>query len=355
MTYSDEKLGVALLGAGHAAREHAAAIRRSGKAKLLIVHSRTLPLARSLAEEFSAKATDCLDDVLNDNSCKLVVVATEPQRHGVAIKAALAGKHLLIEKPVAVSLREAQRLDDAARNSNVIVSVVSQRRFDPSFFQLSSRLKEGRMGVPMAAHLSVFLYRPPTYFSGWRKQFCGGITANLLIHHFDRLLTLFGPAHAIFARLCTAPDCQADKRADLLIDFGGFHVSVSASFDFPMNYGETLSISCGNGRLTLTNHRLDCSLHPFGLQKQRRKLEMLADLFRFQYRRQQPPSASLDHQLEDVIASIQSLTPPAATLSEGVAALRLAVAAHLSHSLDKWIFVDDPRLSDLYLGTPHDN
>src|SRR5438128_1654839 len=124
--------GFAIVGCGVVAPFHARAIAELPNARLAAVCDLDAEKAENLAAEFGAESCLELDRVLERPDVQVVSVCVPSGLHAaVGVRAAEAGKHLLIEKPIEVSLEAADRLIDAVRANRVLGAVVSQHRFDP--------------------------------------------------------------------------------------------------------------------------------------------------------------------------------------------------------------------------------
>ncbi len=163
------KLGVAIHGAGWVARAHAASWKKSPHASIVSVSSRRMESARRLAE---AAGLDCViherfDDVLKDERVDVVNLSGPNHVHAEqGIAAAEAGKHLLVEKPMALTLEECRGLRDAVARSGVKSVVSFVLRWNPLFENLRSLLASGAIGSLF--HLEVdYWHGIGPWYTGW--------------------------------------------------------------------------------------------------------------------------------------------------------------------------------------------
>jgi len=141
--------------------------------------------ARQLAGMFGSKVHPSFKDVLADPNVELVVVATRSHEHATMAVAALrAGKHVLVEKPMALNLRETDRMLAAARRARGKLFVRHNRRFDPPFLQALEVVRSGKLGRIFSIQLrqGTFARR-----SDWQtlKKFGGGQLLNWGPHLID--------------------------------------------------------------------------------------------------------------------------------------------------------------------------
>ena len=138
-------LGLALIGAGNLARwEHLPNVKRIAGLELRAVCSASGARGKTYAERFGANySTSSYDDVLSDSSVDMVLIATRHQYHfEQALKAVKAGKHVFLEKPMALTIDECKELYRAVRNSGVQLTVGFNRRFAPYYKQMKQAIAQ---------------------------------------------------------------------------------------------------------------------------------------------------------------------------------------------------------------------
>jgi UDP-N-acetyl-2-amino-2-deoxyglucuronate dehydrogenase len=143
-----------------------------------------------------ARACSNYTDLLSSD-IDLVSICTPPYTHAqIAIDFLSAGKHVLVEKPMASSLEECDAMIAAARASGKILSVVAQNRFRTPMMKLKSVLDAGLAGRIVHAQVDSFWWRGRSYYDlwwrgTWEKE-GGGCTLNHAVHHIDALIWLAG-------------------------------------------------------------------------------------------------------------------------------------------------------------------
>jgi predicted dehydrogenase len=124
------------------------------------------------------------------------------------IKAAQAGKHVIIEKPIEVSLSRAKKLIDTCHNKGVSLAVIYQSRFTPSIIWLKQKLDEGSIGNLFMGDAYIKWFRTQEYYDSgeWRGTFeldGGGVLINQAIHTIDILQWLMGGVKTVFGNIGT--------------------------------------------------------------------------------------------------------------------------------------------------------
>lgn len=145
-----EKRGFALVGAGLFGERHAQAYQRHPAVDFVAVCDLDEERAKRLAETYGARRwTTDLDNVLSDPSVHAVSVATPDHAHrAVAVAAARAGKHLLVEKPLATTVEDAEAIVAAAEEAGVLLMVDFHNRLNPPMVAARQAIERGEVGTP---------------------------------------------------------------------------------------------------------------------------------------------------------------------------------------------------------------
>ena len=145
-------LGIAIQGAGNVATEHVRAYRNNPHTRVVAIGSRTLESARKKAVELDVECDlyDNYDRLLEHPEVDVVSICTPPDRHAIeAIAAARAGKHLLIEKPVATTPGELDEMHRAVKSAGVKTVVGFVLRWNPLILSIRRAIEKGWVGVPL--------------------------------------------------------------------------------------------------------------------------------------------------------------------------------------------------------------
>jgi predicted dehydrogenase len=204
-----KKIRFALAGSGAIAPTHAQALARIAEAELVAVYSRSADKGQVLAEQFNCQFYADYHEMLSKGGIDAVAICTPSGTHAeFAVRAAQAGKHVLIEKPIEISLEGADAIISACKQNQVQLGVIFQRRFSPGVVKLKELLSQGRLGKINYAGCYAKLYRSQEYYDSgaWRGTWQldgGGVLMNQGIHYVDLLQYLAGPVVEITARCAT--------------------------------------------------------------------------------------------------------------------------------------------------------
>jgi UDP-N-acetyl-2-amino-2-deoxyglucuronate dehydrogenase len=199
---------VALVGCGRISRNHFEAISRVEGLTLSAVCDVVAERAESAGTQFGVPSFRSYEEMLARAECEVVAIATpsglHPQ-HG--IQAARAGKHVVSEKPMAISLSAADDLVQACDAAGVHLFVVKQNRLNPPIQLLKRAIDRGRFGRLFMANCTVRWTRPQEYYdqAPWRGtwEFDGGAFMNQASHYVDLVQWLVGPVESVMAKTAT--------------------------------------------------------------------------------------------------------------------------------------------------------
>lgn len=195
-------MNVAILGSGYMGATHAAAWGTLGdRARVSHVVSRSAAKAEQLAARVAASAGTDPWAPLEDPDVDVVDVCLPTPVHREAVERALAaGKHVLLEKPIASTLEEADAIVAAAQASDRVVMVGHVLRFFPAYAELSRRIGAGDIGIPVA--VTAHRLSPPADWTDWLSDpsQSGGVAVDLMVHDFDYADMLLGPPRQAYAR-----------------------------------------------------------------------------------------------------------------------------------------------------------
>ncbi|WKE67565.1 Gfo/Idh/MocA family protein [Streptomyces sp. WP-1] len=174
------------------------------RARLVAVASPSPERAHRLAEETGSEATD-IAALIERSDIDVISVCTPSGLHAeLGLRALAAGKHVVVEKPIDVSARAADRLIAGARQAGRALAVISQRRFDPASRTLRTALDAGEFGTLTSGLVEVPLWRGQSYYDsgGWRGSRAldgGGALLNQGVHAVDLVQWLMGPVVEVAA------------------------------------------------------------------------------------------------------------------------------------------------------------
>lgn len=252
---------VVVVGAGLASAAHLTALRAVGADVVGVVtrDEKRAAAARRLAPEArilpSLDAAEALD-------ADTAVVVTPPSSH-LAVASALAecGLDLVIDKPLAASLPDAQAIVDVAERTGVRVAITLQHRYKEAAGRARQLLADGVIGTLRSATVTVPLWRPDSYYAeagrGTWDRDGGGVLITQAIHTLDLYLSLTGPARSVVAATATSRGrLEAEDTIHLLIDQGTHAASVTASTASWPGGAETIHLFGDAGQLRLVGDSL---------------------------------------------------------------------------------------------------
>ena len=193
-----ERLRTALIGCGKVGAIHAEVLAALPESDFIAACDADAGRAEALAGRFGCRAYAGLDDLLSKSGAEAVVVATPHPLHAEgAVRAARAGLHVLVEKPMAANLADCDAMLDAARSAGVTLGVVSQRRFSEPVARMKEAIDAGKIGTPILGVFSMFSWRDQAYYQSdpWRGKWAsegGGVLVNQSPHQLDLLQWFMG-------------------------------------------------------------------------------------------------------------------------------------------------------------------
>jgi UDP-N-acetyl-2-amino-2-deoxyglucuronate dehydrogenase len=253
-----EEHGLGIVGAGVIGAFHAQAAAMLATARLVAVTDVRADRAAAFAAEHGCAAEPSLDALLSRDDIDVVSVCVPSGRHAeVGIQVAAAGKHLVVEKPIDVSLDAADRLIEAARAAGITVTVISQHRFDPGLLELRRLIDDGALGRLLLGQAATKWYRSQSYYdsAAWRGTWSldGGALMNQGIHYADLLCWCMGPVAQVQALSATqVHDMEAEDCALAIVRFASGAVgSITASTAVFPGFAQRLEISGTDGTVII--------------------------------------------------------------------------------------------------------
>lgn len=258
-------VGFALVGCGMVAEFHAQALAHAKNARLVAVVGRDLKKTKQFAERFGIHvATTKLSDVLNNTDTEVVSITTPSGAHmEPALEAISARKHLLIEKPLEISVERIDRILAAARMQGVSVAGVFQARFGTGAKTVKAALTAGRIGTLVSASAQVKWNRTAEYYrDSWHGTLAldgGGALINQAIHGIDLLQWFVGMPNEVFAwstrRVHKAIEGEDTASGVLRYPCGATGVIEASTAVFP-GFSRRIEICGTDGSIILEDDRI---------------------------------------------------------------------------------------------------
>jgi predicted dehydrogenase len=243
---------IAVLGAGFMGGTHARAYGTMPDVDIAAIYAHSGARAEPLAAELGSIWTDDLDRLLSDPSIDAIDVCLPTTEHRSAAEAAIAaGKHVMVEKPLALTLADADALVTAAGTTDRVVMVAHVLRFWPEYVELHRIVSSGDLGRPLSA---VATRRQP--FPAWsalfaRSDLTGGAVVDMMIHDYDALNWLFGAPRSVVSQGHKNPRSGGWDQTQVLIDYGDGSAVTDGGMTMPDSYpfSSSLQVLCERGAI----------------------------------------------------------------------------------------------------------
>lgn len=255
---------IGLIGSGNITQTHARAARAIPGVQIAAIFGTNAGAVAQLATEHHAKPYNDFSAFLAHKPMEIVILGTPSGLHAEqGIAAAQRGLHVLTEKPIDTTTRNADALIAAADKANVKLGVIFQDRLKPNIQLLKRWLDRGLLGKPLVVDARVKWYRPPEYYSNsrWRGTFAldgGGALINQAIHTVDLLLWLLGDVARVEARTATVlHKIEAEDTAFATLEFasGAVGTLLATTAAYP-GYPRRLEITGTEGTVILEHDRV---------------------------------------------------------------------------------------------------
>lgn len=259
------RVGVALIGAGMIAKTHVEALSATrAKTRLEAIVSRHPERAQHLAQHYDGSAplfTNDITAIANNPDVQVAIVATPPSVRIDLIKSLTdAGKHILLEKPVARTTGEAVQVVEICERAGVTLGIVFQHRMRASSKAAAQLIKSGTLGEPGLVEIAVPLWREQSYYDeldrGTYARDGGGVLITQAIHTIELALSLTGPVTQVQAMTATtnlhSMEAEDFAVAGLRFASGAVGSLVTSTATFP------------HGREKITLHYQHGSVHVAG-------------------------------------------------------------------------------------------
>lgn len=239
-----------LIGCGRISKNHLESIKELPQAVLVAVADNDQDALDKALQTYGCEGYLDYKELLARPDIDIVNICTPSGYHArIAIDAMKAGKHVIVEKPMAMSLAEADAMLAAEREYGVKLAVVHQNRFNSAIVKVRQALEAGRFGDLTHGSAVIRWNRNADYYkqAPWRGTWAhdGGCLMNQSIHNIDLLQWMFGPVESLFAYTANRMrPIEAEDNAVAVIKFqNGAMATIEASTTiYPKNLEETLNI-----------------------------------------------------------------------------------------------------------------
>jgi UDP-N-acetyl-2-amino-2-deoxyglucuronate dehydrogenase len=333
-TSSQPALRFGIIGCGRIAPRHAQSFQQVASSKLVAVADIIPSRAHHLAQEYGAEAHTDYAELLDRDDIDAVSVCVPSGLHAqVAIDAMQAGKHVLVEKPIAITLADADRMIETSKRCGRTLGVVLQNRYNHPMQTLRRAIDEGKLGRLYLGNACVRWYRPQSYYEdGWHGTWAmdGGALMNQSIHHIDALQWLMGPVQEVTAYTATlAHTMEAEDVGVAILRFanGALATIEGSTLTWPQNLEGSVAVFGEHGSVKIGG----TALNRIELWKVAGELEQEAELLTSQ--RVDPPSVyGYSHRevVRDFVEAVQTGREPGTPGLEARKSLALVLAIYES-------------------------
>jgi UDP-N-acetyl-2-amino-2-deoxyglucuronate dehydrogenase len=338
-------INFAIVGCGHIAKKHVEAILNADGANLLAVCDTNPQRLHEYVEAYNVLGYTDLSEMLSNKEIHVVNICTPSGFHAaLAVQAANAGKHVVVEKPIALTLEDADKIIHACNVNTVKLSVVHPNRFRPAIKELKKAMEEGRFGKLSHANATVRWNRNQEYFDKdpWRgtKSLDGGVLMNQAIHNLDLLLWLMGDVVEVSGFGATRlRNIEAEDVSVGIVRFknGALGVVEAAVTLYPKNLEETLSVFGETGTVKIGGVVANLIEHwKFAGIDDEETSQLIERIHR-------DPLGVPGHQciIEDMVHSIQENRKPIVTGEDAKKALSLILALYKSTEENRSIKISE--------------
>ncbi|ULL17031.1 gfo/Idh/MocA family oxidoreductase [Paenibacillus sp. H1-7] len=328
----------AILGCGVIAEVHANAIHAVEEAELVAVCESDEGKGRAFADKHGGRLYLKFEDMLQNDEIEVVCICTPSGYHAEqTIRAARAGKHVVVEKPMAILIEDAHRMIQECRQQGVLLATIFPRRMSPAAQYVKQFIADGRLGKLSLCDAYVKIYRSQQYYdsAGWRGTWHidgGGSMMNQGIHTVDLLQWLVGPVESVYGRASTQlRQIEVEDTAVSLLRFrnGAMGVMEITTTVYP-DLGQRLEIHGERGTIVYKEDDIELlkvngeavelpSFEPF---------QVIPDGHRIQ--------------LRDMALAVQEQRAPVVPGEEGIHALEIILGTYASSKLQREVELGKP-------------
>ena len=250
-----------LVGCGRIAKRHSEllGLKQIDGAQLVAVCDNNLKKAEKIGQQFDVPAYADMDDMMQKEQVDVVVVLTPSGLHAEhVINLSKYGKHIMVEKPMALTVEDTESMIYACDENNIKLFVIKQNRFNVPVVKLREALDSGRFGKLTLGTVRVRWARHQAYYDQdlWRGTWSmdGGVLTNQASHHVDMLEWMMGDVESVFAKMTTAlADVETEDTAIVTLKFksGALGIIEATTATRPTNLEGSISILGENGTVVI--------------------------------------------------------------------------------------------------------
>ncbi len=253
-----------IIGCGLISNWHADAILQIEGTQLVGATDVNEKARAAFASKYNILAFNSVEELLASNNVDIVCICTPSGLHApLAVKAANAGKHVIVEKPMAITLKQADEVIEACEKNNIKAAVISQSRFTNTTCKLKDAVDKGLLGRLVSGDAYMKFYRSQEYYDsgGWRGTWemdGGGALMNQGIHSVDLIQYIMGPVKTIFAYTRTlARKIEVEDTAAAVLEYenGALGVIQATTSIYP-GLPRRIEVSGDKGTIIVDGHSI---------------------------------------------------------------------------------------------------
>jgi len=336
------RVGIGMAGSGMIAGVHLAALKEIPDARIVGAWSTPPEEAQRLSELHQIRGYRTYDEMLGDPEVHAVILCIPSGYHAeYGMKAASAGKHVIVEKPIDVTVAKAKALIETCQKNDRRLSIIFQHRFSPAARKFRRALDQGLLGRLILGDAYVKWYRSPAYYSSnaWRGTKAidgGGALMMQAIHIIDLLQWMMGGVKRVCGLVRTSTHAiESEDLGVAVVEFANGAVGViEGSTAIQPGFKERAEIHGQKGSVILEGGNITawkvegCNEADY------------VDEVKVSYGSTSSPAIShVNHkaQLEEIVASIQKNTDSSVNGEEGLKSLRIILGIYESSEKGQWI------------------
>lgn len=254
-----KKLTFGIVGYGSIATHHINSIKAIENCELIALTSSNPDKRKAAKDKYGVKTFEKVEDMVMLPELDIVCICTPNGFHlEPCLVAAKAGKHVITEKPLEITVERCNAMIAACEAAGVTLACIFQNRYIPGYQELLRIVKEGHLGKLVLGNAYVKWFRPPEYYSAnnWRGTLKGDGGAALItqsIHYIDQLINVMGPVKSVMAKTKTLwHDIEGEDVGTAILEFeNGALGTIEGSTAIYAGFPERLEIHGNEGSIVL--------------------------------------------------------------------------------------------------------
>ena len=334
------KIKFVLIGTGKNAHRHARAMLSLKNTELIAVFSKSKERSEKFAEKYKIKSYTDYNELLKNKEINAIDIVNINNLHGdFGILGAKAGKHILVEKPIDVSLEKTEQLIKVCEENKVKLSVISQHRFDSALQWTKKEIEKENLGNLIFGNISIKWNRSKDYYESsekWRKlnEFSGGgVLIIQAIHYIDLLLWIFGDVKSVYGKIDTKlHEIEGEDTAVAILKFkSGAIATIEATTAVVKTLKDKLEVHGTKGSIILEGNKVINRVKTINIEKHQIKKRIIS-YFKLK-------NGFIKDQIQDFVDSIIYNKEPSITGMDGKKALEVVLSIFKSSNLSKEIIL----------------